>query len=153
MRERRDLRGPRRPHVLAPAQQPDRPAPAARAQRPAGAAPRRGFDQILPLDNEQPELVAPAALVQLADELQPLVVAGGDQSAVASAAFACSTIWPNAPGSLTARSASTLRSSSMPAFEQPFTNWLYERPFARAAALIRMIQRRRKSRFLFLRSR
>jgi len=38
--------------------------------------------------------------------------------------FACRAIVPNATGSLTARSASTLRSSSMPAFWQPATNWL-----------------------------
>jgi hypothetical protein len=34
-----------------------------------------GLDQILPLDGEQPELVAPAPVVELADELEPLVVA------------------------------------------------------------------------------
>ena len=62
-----------------------------------------------------------------------------------SAALACSAIAPNAAGSLTARSASTLRSSSMPAFAQPCTNWLYESPFARAAALIRVIQSLRNS--------
>ena len=38
--------------------------------------------------------------------------------------FACSAILPNAAGSLTARSASTLRSSSIPALWQPATNWL-----------------------------
>jgi hypothetical protein len=47
-----------------------------------GLEPRRepGLDEILPLDCEQAELVAPAAVTQLADELQPLVVAGGDQA-------------------------------------------------------------------------
>src|SRR5215211_3718812 len=70
-----------------------------------------------------------------------------------SAAFACSAILPNAAGSFTASSASTLRSSSIPAWRQPATNWLYERPSARAAALIRMIHRRRKLRFFALRSR
>ena len=39
------------------------------------------------------------------------------------------------------------------AFRHPATNWLYERPSRRAAALIRMIQRRRNSRFRRLRSR
>jgi hypothetical protein len=39
-----------------------------------------GLEQILPLDGEQPELVPPAPVVQLADELEPLVVPGGDQS-------------------------------------------------------------------------
>jgi hypothetical protein len=38
-------------------------------------------EQVLPLDNEQPELVPPAPVVELADELEPLVVAGGDQLA------------------------------------------------------------------------
>src|SRR5215211_2492208 len=70
-----------------------------------------------------------------------------------SAAFACSAILPKAAGSFTASSASTLRSSSMPALRQPATNWLYESPSARAAALIRMIQSRRKFRFLAFRSR
>jgi hypothetical protein len=41
-----------------------------------------------------------------------------------SAALACSAILPNASGSATATSASTFRSSSMPAFRQPATNWL-----------------------------
>jgi len=70
-----------------------------------------------------------------------------------SAALACSAIMPNACGSFAASSASTLRSSSISAFFSPLTNWLYESPFWRAAALMRMIQSRRKSRFLFLRSR
>src|SRR5437763_11854910 len=132
------------------------------------------LEQILPLDREQPELVAPAPVMEFADELEPLVVAGCDQAPAppeaarsfgraaaasapslpaASAAFACSAIAPNAAGSLTARSASTFRSSSIPAFGQPCTNWLYERPFARAAALIRVIQSFRNSRFRTFRSR
>ena len=84
------------------------------------------LDQILPLDREQPELVPPVPVVELADELEPLVVARGDQAAdwLSSALFACSAIAPNAAGSLTARSARTLRSSSIPAFEHPCTNWL-----------------------------
>jgi hypothetical protein len=41
-----------------------------------------------------------------------------------SAAFACSAILPKAAGSFTAMSASTLRSSSIPALRQPETNWL-----------------------------
>jgi hypothetical protein len=36
-------------------------------------------DEILTFRDEQPELVAPAPVVELADELEPLVVAGGDQ--------------------------------------------------------------------------
>jgi hypothetical protein len=114
------------------------------------------LDEILSLDREQPELVAPAPVMELADELEPLVVAGGDQACSAvfcSAVFACSAIAPNATGSLTARSASTFRSSSIPAFVQPCTNWLYESPFARAAALIRVIQSFRNSRFRTFRSR
>jgi hypothetical protein len=101
--------------------------------------------------DEQLELVAPAPVVELADELEPLVVARGDQ--VCRADLACSAIAVNAAGSLTARSARTLRSSSMPALPQPFTNWLYERPFARAAALMRVIQSWRNVRFRTLRSR
>jgi hypothetical protein len=53
-------------------------------------------------------------------EKDPLALGGQ----LSSAAFACSAILPNAAGSLTASSASTLRSSSMPALRQPATNWL-----------------------------
>src|SRR5439155_20301501 len=60
-----------------------------------------------------------------------------------SAAFAFSTTAANATGSLTAMSASDLRSSSIPAACTPAMNRLYERPFARGAALMRMIQCRR----------
>jgi hypothetical protein len=67
MRERRDLREQRRLDVLARDQQLDR--------LDAGGR----LDQVLPLDGEQPELVAPAPVVELADELEPLVVARGDQ--------------------------------------------------------------------------
>jgi hypothetical protein len=38
------------------------------------------FDEVFALDREQPELVAPAPVVELADELEALVVAGGDQA-------------------------------------------------------------------------
>jgi hypothetical protein len=66
VRERRYLREERRLDVLARDQQLD------------------GLDavgkQVLPLDREQPELVAPAAVTQLADKLQAFVVAGGDQA-------------------------------------------------------------------------
>jgi hypothetical protein len=41
----------------------------------------RGVDEIFALDEEEAELVAPAALVQLADELELLVVARADQLA------------------------------------------------------------------------
>jgi hypothetical protein len=71
----------------------------------------------------------------------------------ASAAFAFSATAVNAAGSATARSASDLRSSSIPALWTPFMNWLYDSPFARAAALIRTIQSERKLRFLLRRSR
>jgi hypothetical protein len=37
------------------------------------------LDQVLPLRDEQPEFVPPAAVVQLANELELLVLAGGDQ--------------------------------------------------------------------------
>src|SRR5205814_5025641 len=72
---------------------------------------------------------------------------------VSSADFACCAIAPNACGSLTASSASTFRSSGISALRKPAMNWLYESPFSRAAALMRMIQSRRNVRFLFLRSR
>jgi len=39
----------------------------------------RSTDKILALRDEEPELVAPAAVVQLADELELLVVERGDQ--------------------------------------------------------------------------
>jgi len=66
VRERRHLREERRLDVLARDQQFD------------------GVDavceQILTLDREQPELVAPAAVTQLADKLQAFVVAGANQA-------------------------------------------------------------------------
>ena len=43
----------------------------------------RRRDSVLALDEEEAELVAPALLVQLADELQPLVVARGDHASAA----------------------------------------------------------------------
>jgi hypothetical protein len=56
----------------------------------------------------------------LLEDLAPLGY-GADFGAP-SAALACSAITPKARGSLTARSASTFRSSSIPALLQPFTN-------------------------------
>jgi hypothetical protein len=41
-----------------------------------------GLDEILALRDEEPELVAPAAVVQLADELELLVLARGDQDLI-----------------------------------------------------------------------
>src|SRR5579884_681898 len=41
----------------------------------------RGQDDVLALDREQAELLAPPAFVQLANELQPLVFARGDHPA------------------------------------------------------------------------
>jgi hypothetical protein len=67
--ERRHLGQQRRLDVLAGDQDIDR----------LEAAGVGGVDEVLTLDEEEPELVAPASLVQLADELEPLVVAGGDQ--------------------------------------------------------------------------
>jgi hypothetical protein len=40
---------------------------------------QRRLDEILPFGDEEPELVAPAAVVQLADELELFVVSGADQ--------------------------------------------------------------------------
>jgi hypothetical protein len=62
VRERRHLRQQRRLDVLSGHEQLDRPDAV-------------GREQILALDDEQPKLVAPAPVVELADELEPLVVA------------------------------------------------------------------------------
>ena len=111
MRERRDLREQLGLDGLAGDEQLDR----------LEAGIRRCVDEVFSLGDEQPELVTPAPVMELADELEPLVVARGDQACWScwSAALACSAIAPNAAGSLTARSASTFRSSSMPALPQP----------------------------------
>jgi hypothetical protein len=66
MRERRDLREQRRLDRLPGDEQVDR-------------LDRRRLDEILALDDEEAELVTPAPFPELADELQPLVVARGDQ--------------------------------------------------------------------------
>lgn len=63
------------------------------------------------------------------------------------------TIAVNAAGSLTASSARTLRSSSMFLAFMPAINFAYVVPSWRAAALIRVIHRLRRSRFLLRRSR
>jgi len=69
MSERRDRRKQRRLDVVAGNEHVSR--------LEAGSKCR--VDKILALGDEQPELVAPAALVQLADELELLVVARADQ--------------------------------------------------------------------------
>ena len=63
MRERRHLGKEGRVDVLAGDEQLDR------------LELTGGLDEILALDDEQLELVAPAPVVELADELEPLVVA------------------------------------------------------------------------------
>ena len=68
VRERRHLGEQRRLDVLAGDEQVDRLDAAG------------GLDEILTLRDEQLELVAPAPVMELADELEPLVVAGGDQT-------------------------------------------------------------------------
>src|SRR5258705_1263989 len=50
-------------------------------------------------------------------------------------------------------SASTLRSTTIAAFLSPFMKTLYDKPCSRTAALMRVIHRLRKSRFLLRRSR
>jgi hypothetical protein len=70
MSERRDLPQQSRLDVLPRDEQLDR----------LDAGRTCGVDEILALRDEQPELVAPAALVQLADELELLVFARGDQA-------------------------------------------------------------------------
>src|SRR5207237_828942 len=87
----------------------------------------RRDDEVLALACEQTELVALTTGLELADELEARVGGRGDQAADCSSAdFARSTIFANAGGSFTARSASTLRSSVISALRQPETNWLYE---------------------------
>src|SRR5262249_47614499 len=96
------------------------------------------------------------AVARLAEE-DLLLAAGCAQAAAvdcaSSADFACAASSANAAGSRAAMSASTLRSSSTFAAFMPAMNWLYERPLARAPALMRMIQSRRKARLRFFRSR
>jgi hypothetical protein len=67
VREGRDLGEQQRLDVLAGNEQVDRLDPG-------------GLDEILTLRDEQLELVSPAPVMELADELEPLVVAGGDQT-------------------------------------------------------------------------
>src|SRR4029453_15278794 len=82
----------------------------------------RGLDQVLALGREEAGLLPlPTRREELADKPQLRVVRRGDQAARvlasdSSAAFARSATSANAPGSDTARSASDLRSSSIPAF-------------------------------------
>src|SRR5207244_1455831 len=101
------------------------------------------------------EILEPA-LVRLRDLLQTLPQLGEGCQEVAHgqrACFATSANCWNAAGSRTARSASTLRLISTPARRSPFIRRLYESWCSRAAALMRMIQRRRKSPFWRRRSR
>jgi hypothetical protein len=69
MTERRDLGEEPRLDVLSREQQLDR----------LDARVDSGLDEILTLGHEEPELVAPAAVLQLANELELLVVERGDQ--------------------------------------------------------------------------
>jgi hypothetical protein len=69
MSESRDLGQERRLDVLAGNEQLHRGDPGV----------DRRLDEILTLRDEEPELVAPAAVLQLADELELLVVERGDQ--------------------------------------------------------------------------
>ena len=83
----------------------------------------RSLDEILALDREQPllEAVFPRR-EKLPDEPELLVLTRFDQAAASAeprAALARSATAANACGSLTAMSASDLRSSSMPAFFTP----------------------------------
>src|SRR5437867_1369263 len=66
-------------------------------------------------------------------------------------ALAVSVSFANADGSVTASSASTLRSRLTPAFLRAAMNFEYESPTWRHAALIRTIQSDRASRFFCLR--
>jgi len=69
MPERRDLGQKRRLDVLSGDEQLDRLDPGV----------ERRVHEILTFRDEEPELVAPAAIVQLANELELLVVERGDQ--------------------------------------------------------------------------
>ena len=126
--ERRDLAHQRRRDGLGPRQPLGERGALAVDQRLHRLESRvePGRDEVLALADEQPEAVATAPLLKPPDELQTRVGRRGDQAS--SAAFARRAIFANASGSLTARSASTFRSSSISAFLQPLTNWLYERP-------------------------
>jgi hypothetical protein len=53
----------------------------ARHEQIDGIGPGRG-DEVLALRDKEAELVPPAPVVELSDELEPLVVAGGDQARV-----------------------------------------------------------------------
>src|SRR5207249_6597090 len=87
-------------------------------------------------------------------ETLPQRVQGCQEVAHGQSAFlATSASCPNAVGSWTARSARTLRLISTPALRSPFMRRLYDSWCRRAAALMRVIQSRRKSAFLRRRSR
>src|SRR5690349_15097004 len=92
-------------------------------------------------------------LWDLAKTLPQAVEACEEVAHAQRAFFATSASCSNAPGSRTARSARTLRLISTPALRRPFINRLYDRSCSRAAALMRVIQRRRNSPFLRRRSR
>ena len=106
----------------------------------------RGLDQVLALGDEQPQLVAPLAAGELADLLELFVVGAGDRHGsgqkkgaapirrgarevglvvagqAVDASRALSANRRKVSGSRTAMSASTLRSSSMPASLRPCMN-------------------------------
>jgi len=98
-------------HILARDEELDRLDSRSRGRR----------NQILALDREEPRLLAVLARrEELADEPQLRVMRRLDQSALdSSAALARSATSANAFGSDTARSASDLRSSSIPARRTP----------------------------------
>ena len=124
MGERRELRHQLGRYKLRPRQALDESGPLRVDERFDGLEPgvESRPDEILSLAGEEPEFLPLPPRLELAHELEARVGRRGDQAS--SAAFACSAILPNAAGSETARSASTLRSSSMLALRQPATNWL-----------------------------
>src|SRR5262249_54520923 len=110
MTKRRHLAEEFRHHVVAGNEQLDRLDPGR----------LRRLDEVLALDREETRLgsvLAPRE--KLPDEPELLVLARLDQAASASAALARSATAANAWGSLTAMSASDLRSSSIPALRTP----------------------------------
>src|SRR5207244_10666427 len=97
MPEGRDLGQERRLDVLSGDEELDRLDPGV----------ERSVHEILTLSDEEPELVAPAAILQLANELELLVVERGDQTSHSSQApwkSACASSPRSPPGQVVRKS-------------------------------------------------
>ena len=115
------------------------------------------LDEVLALGGEQPCLRGASSQREAsgragASRSDATRSGGTGPGSASSAALARSATAANAWVE-TAMSASDLRSSSIPAFLTPAMKRLYERPFTRAAALMRTIQSERNVRLRALRSR